>query len=95
MQRQCLEQETKLLRNRDKITEEVLPLVCAGKLVGGEAMRTRHQACSPRVRNLHSKSRTNAVNAQREAWPFRGEPSSGHATPTAASTDMRRITTFR
>jgi len=95
MERQCREQETELLQNRDKITGEVLPLGCAGKLVGGEALHTRHQACSPHVKNLHSETRTNAVNAQCAAWPFRGEPSSGHATATAASTDMRLITTFR
>jgi len=47
-----MEQGTKLLQNRDQLTDEVLSLGCGGKLVGGEALRTRHQACSARVRNL-------------------------------------------
>ena len=95
MHRRCREQEIKVLHNRDKISDEVLPLGCAGKLVGGEPLRTRHQACSPRVRNLNSESRPNAVTAQCAAWSFRGAPSSSHAAPTAACTGLRRITTFR
>ena len=60
-----------------------------------ELLRKRCQASSVRFTNIHSecsyKCASSVVKRCNAAWPFRGEPSSDQAVPTAATCGVRGV----
>jgi len=76
----------------DHITCYLSVQVCRAKLVMREALRAHHHAFfrpfkkHPQAIKLwmYSQQRKCSWNRYNVAWPFRGDPSSDHAMPTAA-----------